>query len=140
MDNPSSYRPLCLLGCLGKLLEKVIENRLRRYLDESHGLNERQYGFRKGRSTIDALNILKTTVSTSRKKVDVLAMDIKNAFNSAPWSAIMDAMRKKDIPLYLQKILSSYLEDRVIIFESGGVTEIDVSSGVPQGSVLGPTL
>lgn len=140
LDNPSSYRPLCLLDCLGKLLEKVIDNRLRCYLDESDGLNEQQYGFRKGRSTVDALNCLKTTVSTSKKKVGVLAMDIKNAFNSAPWSAIMDAMEKKEVPSYLQKIISSYLEDRVIIFESGGVTEIDVTSGVPQGSVLGPTL
>lgn len=46
LDNLSSYRPLCLLDCLGKLFEKVIDNRLRRYLDESDGLNDRQYGYR----------------------------------------------------------------------------------------------
>ena len=140
LDEPSSYRPLCLLDCLGKLFEKVIDNRLRCYLDEAGGLDDRQFGFRKGKSTVDALNSLKSTVKSSDKKVGILTMDIKNAFNSASWSAILNAMRDKEVPTYLQRIISSYLENRVIIVEASGVTEIDVTSGVPQGSVLGPTL
>jgi len=61
-DKPleSSYRPLCLLDFLGKLFEKVLDNRLRQHRDTSDGLHDRQFGFRTGRSTIDALNVLRT--------------------------------------------------------------------------------
>jgi len=140
LDDPSSYRPLCLLDCLGKLFEKIIDNRLRTYFDESGCLADQQFGFRKGRSTIDVLNFLKTTVGTNKKKINILMMHIRNAFNSTPWSVIMDAMREKDVPTYIKRITSSYLENRTLIVEAGGVTQINVTSGVPQGSVLGPIL
>lgn len=130
------------MDCLGKLFEKVIDNRLRRHLDETEGMDDRQFGFRKGRSTIDALNTLKEIVNSNKnQKIGLLTMDIKNAFNSAPLAAILDAMWAKDTPVYLRRIVSSYLENRTIQFETNGATQtIDVSSGVPQGSVLGPTL
>lgn len=69
-------------------------------------------------------------------------MDIKNAFNSAPWDAITYAVHEKDVPVYLKRMISSYLDNRRLIIEAGeeGNTEIEVSCGVPQGSVLGPTL
>lgn len=67
LDEPSSYRPICLLDCLGKLLEKILDNRLRRFLEENSGLHDKQFGFRKGRSTIDALNTLKATIRPNRK-------------------------------------------------------------------------
>uniref|UniRef100_A0A2H8TIE5 Reverse transcriptase domain-containing protein n=1 Tax=Melanaphis sacchari TaxID=742174 RepID=A0A2H8TIE5_9HEMI len=140
LDAPSSYRPLCLLDCLGKLLEKVLDNRLRRFLDDNDGLHSRQFGFRKGHSTIDALNTLKATIAPNQK-VGILTLDIKNAFNSAPWAAISDALREKDVPVYLRHIIDSYLEDRTLIIEEGeSRIKIDVTCGVPQGSVIGPTL
>jgi len=140
LDQPSSYRPLCLLDCLGKLLEKVLDNRLRSFLDNSDGLHDRQFGFRKGRSTIDALNTLRETI-TPNKKIGILTLDISNAFNSAPWSAISKALHEKDVPVYLRHIIDSYLDDRTLSIdqETPGLS-IDVTCGVPQGSVIGPTL
>lgn len=140
LGDPSSYRPLCLLDCLGKLLEKIIDNRLREFLDTNDGLHDRQFGFRKGRSTIDALNTLKNTIKPNQK-IGILTLDIKNAFNSAPWNAIVDAVYEKEVPGYIQNIIGSYLENRTLIFgEDGKETKIDVTCGVPQGSVIGPTL
>lgn len=56
-NKPSSYRPLCLLDSIGKLFEKIIDNRLRNVLKDGkeNGLSENQFGFRKGRSTIHAI-------------------------------------------------------------------------------------
>lgn len=66
-----------------------------------------------------------------------MALDIKNAFNSASWMKIDEALDKMRAPAYLRKMIRSYLSNRSIIVEG---TEIAVTAGVPQGSVLGPLL
>jgi len=110
LSEPSSYRPLCLLDCLGKLLENILDTRLRCHLENTGSLDDRQFGFR-------------------RSKVGILTMDIKNAFNSAPWAAIMKAVQEKDVPEYLQQMVSSYLDNRRLQIETGeGTTEIEVFS------------
>lgn len=62
----------------------------------SGGLHHEQYGFRKGKSTIDALEKLRGIVKGNKRKVGVLTLDIQNAFNSAPWDAILDAYTRKE--------------------------------------------
>jgi len=137
---PFSYRPLCLLDCLGKLLEKIIDNHLREFLDTNDGLYDRQIGFRKECSTIDTLNTLKDTIKPNQK-VGILTLDIRNTFNSAPWKSITDAMYEKEIPGYIQNIIGRYLENRTLVFgEDRKEMKIDVTCGVPQVFVIGPTL
>lgn len=144
--EPSSYRPLCLLDCTGKLYEKILDNRLRDILDSSvdNGLSANQYGFRRGRSTLDALTEVCRTVDEAGAnfRVGLLTLDIRNAFNTAPWGRILAAMRTKDLPPYLCRIVDDYFSDRTLHFQIPGkaITTTNLSSGVPQGSVLGPTL
>ncbi|XP_064539656.1 uncharacterized protein LOC135429319 [Drosophila montana] len=59
-DDPSSYRPICLLDTLGKVLEKLICNRLQVAVDNNGGLSQSQFGFTKAKSTIDALEKVET--------------------------------------------------------------------------------
>jgi len=93
LDSPSSYRPLCLLDCAGKLIEKILDRRLRKHLEDGGWLDCKQFGFRKGRSTTDAVHELCKIVDSSGKAVvGILYLDVKNAFNSAPWDAILDAV------------------------------------------------
>jgi hypothetical protein len=56
-DGMRKFRPICLFDSLGKLYEKLIKNRLIKALDEKGGLSDDQYGFRKGRSTSDAIKL-----------------------------------------------------------------------------------
>lgn len=68
---------------------------------------------------------------------------MKNAFNSAPWEAILVAARAKKVPNNLIRLLESYLSERSITAAnlSGSINLTkSMSSGVPQGSVLGPDL
>ncbi|CAB0041311.1 unnamed protein product [Trichogramma brassicae] len=65
-DEPSSYRPLCMLDTAGKILERIICDRLEAFTERPGGLSERQYGFRKGRSTIDAID---DVISTAREAI-----------------------------------------------------------------------
>jgi len=117
LDQPSSYRPLCILDCPGKLLEKIIDNRLRNFLELNNGLDDRQFGFRKGRSATDAVHTLRGIVEANspRNKIGVLTLDIRNAFNSAPLEAILKALQEKSIPIYLCRIIGSYLDNRSLL-------------------------
>lgn len=140
-----AYRPLCLLNVLGKLFEQLIVARLKKEVEESGDLSEQQYGFREGRSTINALESVKATAEearqgpySSRQLCVLITVDVENAFNSAPWEGILKELRDRRISPYLYNIVASYFEDRMLIV--GNKSKMQITGGVPQGSVLGPTL
>ena len=148
-EEPSSYRPLCMLDTAGKIFERIIHQRIEVVVDPL--LADNQYGFRKGRSTLDAINLVVKTAKEAiagtrwrggKKKYCLVAtLDIKNAFNSANWDCIMQALQEKNVPGYLCEIVASYFTDRVLKYDTkGGPKEYDITGGVPQGSVLGPLL
>lgn len=144
-SNVAGYRPICLMGNIGKVYERLINQRLIEELDQGVGLHEEQYGFRKGRSTTDAIaRILKLadTVNTgpykSRRCCVLVTLDIRNAFNSAPWEGIIKALHRKGISAYLVRVIKAYLSQRTL--QVGEAGHLVMTCGVPQGSVLGPTL
>ena len=150
-DEPSSYRPICLLDTVGKILERIIYNRLGEYSEGARGLSESQYGFRKARSTIDAINhvveIARKATAGKRwkggaiKYCAILTLDVRNAFNSARWTCILEALRQMEVPAYILNIIRSYFSDRVLWYKTDtGFKTYNISGGVPQGSVLGPIL
>jgi hypothetical protein len=73
-----------------------------------------------------------------------VGIDIRNAFNSVKWSDIMDALAGWGVPQYLQNLFRSYFSGRTGTVHAncaeGGSLEIEISGGVPQGSVVGPLL
>lgn len=66
-----------------------------------------------------------------------MTIDIRNAFNTVRWDAIMKALEKMKVPPYLLRIIGSYLSEKFILVD-GETVEVD--GGVPQGSVLGSLL
>ncbi|CAB0039247.1 unnamed protein product [Trichogramma brassicae] len=89
-DAPSSYRPLCMLDTAGKILERIICRRLEGYTEAPDGLSDHQHGFRRGRSTVNAIESVTTAAREavggargSRKYCAVVTLDVRNAFNSA---------------------------------------------------------
>lgn len=144
-NDEDTYRPICLLNTTAKLLERMICNRLNEELEEKEVLHRCQFGFRKHRSTLDALNevlnivkIIKTKNCRHQGLSILITLDIKNAFNSAPWGKIIEALQRTKVSTYLINLIKSYLCDREIAAE-GGVSAT-VTRGVPQGSILGPVL
>ena len=110
-----------------------------------YGLSLRQYGFRKGRSTINAIadevDIAKKAKRENLKRKGFCALillDVRNPFNSISWELIMKALEKREIPKYLMKLLESYLNGRKVVYDTeDGPKESRVTAGVPQGLVLG---
>lgn len=142
---PQAYRPLCLLNETAKLYERLINKRLQEEIESNGGLSDTQYGFRKGRSTVDALTRVReiakfaNTGAFQRRDVCVLiTIDVKNAFNSTPWGRVIGTLQRKNIDVHLIEVIKSYFSDRRLLVGERGSMEI--TSGVPQGSVLGPTL
>lgn len=141
--SPGDYRPISILPAISKMWEYVIKGRIEEFLGTT-GLHTRQYGFRKGKSTLDALYKVNEIVEDARRRnllCAAVAFDIKNAFNTLPWKAVLEECRVRSVPPYLQKVLKNYLSERTIVVDKQmGEVEIPVYAGVPQGSVLGPLL
>ncbi|CAK1588832.1 unnamed protein product [Parnassius mnemosyne] len=144
-DSPSAYRPIVLLDEAGKLLERIIADRLVGHLcREGPDLDENQFGFRRGRSTIDAITRVRALAEETVSRGGVVlavSLDISNAFNTLPWSCIREALNYHRVPPYLRRIIGAYLEERCITYWGrDGAGRRVMSCGVPQGSVLGPLL
>lgn len=101
-------------------------------------LSERQYGFREGRSTLSALETVGKWMEEASAKWSILvALDVRNAFNTASWRGIVETLVNLEVSPYLVDITRNYLRYRRIHTRRNRVS---LSAGVSQGSVLGPVL
>lgn len=145
----SSYRPLCMLDTAGKLMEKLLRGRLNDAITEAGGLAQRQYGFRPGRSTVDAVRDVVATVQEawkgnqrSKNLALLVTLDVKNAFNSLRWVDVLQALENRfNIPAYLLRVIRNYLKQRTLIYDTvEGPRSREVTAGAAQGSILGSDL
>lgn len=144
-DEPSGYRPIVLLDEAGKMLERIIAARLVNHLEMiGPDLAPNQFGFRRGRSTLDAISCVRDLSEQACSSGGVLlavSLDIANAFNTLPWSTILEGMRYHRVPSYLFRLVGDYLSVREVVFPTKNGTGCSpMTRGVPQGSVLGPLL
>lgn len=141
-QDANSYRPLTLLPVMGKIYEKVINRRIIVSLESKGRLHPRQYGFRPGRSTEDAIiDVLQTVDNAPEKYVIGIFIDIKGAFDHAWWAKIILQLKEYGIHGSELEVLKDYFRNRYAILKFRGVkAEKRLSMGCPQGSVLGPTL
>ena len=144
--NPQNYRPIALLDNIGKLFEKIINSRLRNYLEENNLYNFQQYGFRQGKSTTHVTNMIHECVkqnSAQGFKSAILSKDVQKAFDTV-WhpGLIWKIHNKFNLPMPLKKLLTSFLNDRSVKIkhENHLSNSFTPSAGVPQGSALSPTL
>lgn len=148
-EVPSSYRPLCMLDTAGKVLEKLLRPRLRAAIEAAGDLSPKQYGFRVGRSTMNAITEVIEAVKRaedhnhfSRRIVLLVTLDVKNAFNCAKWSDMLRALGDTfQVPSYLLRMIGDYLKNRSLVYETKeGQRNKAVTAGAAQGSILGPDL
>ncbi|GIY66251.1 reverse transcriptase domain-containing protein [Caerostris darwini] len=85
LNHPQDVRPICILPCLGKVFDKFINERLSYILKIKHLLNDLQFGFRKKRSTINALQRIKNFLHNAQEKnplTCLISIDMADVFNS----------------------------------------------------------
>ena len=143
--NPINYRPISLLETPGKLLEKVILNRLNAYLVDNNIISYRQHGFRANRGTTTAIASSYEKIANSlsdKHQVVIVLRDVSKAFDKVWHCGLKYKILQIGLPPILEKTLCTFLDNRKANISFGkelGHT-INILSGVPQGSVLSPTL
>ena len=146
-SNPSSYRPISLLSCLGKLFERIIATRLLNYFENSDLFNLFQAGFRPNLSTVTHLLSLSEDIySNFNKKCSTFALflDVEKAFDAVWHNGLRFKLRSPcyNLPPRIVRLLSNFLTDRLVFTEINGFRSSAYTplAGVPQGSVLSPIL
>ena len=142
---PENYRPISITSQVGKLLEKIIRNAVMTHLFKNNRLSEHQHGFCNGRSCmtnlIEALDNI-TDMLDNGVPVDEVFLDFRKAFDKVSHERLLTKAESMGLCGNLLTWISSFLADRkqrVKVNESFSKW-VDVFSGVPQGSVLGPIL
>ena len=143
--DPGNYRPIASIPFISKIFEKSINSRLVNFFDRNSLFTDVQFGFRKGKSTFDALLKLVNEIYdslNSRNHMLSIFVDLKKAFDTVSHPILVKKLEKygvRGIPLDL---IHSFLSNRQQFVKIGDCTSrtIHNSLGVPQGSNLGPTL
>lgn len=144
-DNPDNFRPISLLPIIGKIFEKLLKGQIEAYVSGANLLHCKQYGFRKGRSTTDAVDSLLCGVREcfeSDRYFGSLFCDLTKAFDCVPHNLLLTKLKYYGFDRVSIQLLASYLSNREQLVSIGGKNSglQCVKYGVPQGSILGPLL
>ena len=146
-DKLSNYRPIANLPFMSKVLERCIFTRLSNYATACNILSPNQFGFRKGKSTQDAILLLTEEIYNSFNEDDGsfcinIFIDFQKCFDTIDHVLLINKMRLYGIDGAALCLLESYLSERSQSVRIGNVisSSCPVSRGVPQGSILGPLL
>ena len=131
---------------MGKIFGKIIDSKLKQFLDENHIIRESQHGFRSKRGTSTLLANLYERISREKddKKtlITLVHRDVTKAFDKLHKDSLIYKLSKLGLPDPLLRVLSSFLNNRTaqvkINDKLGNI--FNLLSGVPQGDILSPTL
>jgi hypothetical protein len=141
----TNYRPISLLPAISKIFEKVIYNQLYAFFQNESLFYSSQYGFRKKHSTeLAALEIVDRLITKMDKQETPLNiyLDLSKAFDTIDHKILKNKLEYYGIEGISLNLFSSYLNNRkqYVEFENTDSQVLDITTGVPQGSILGPLL
>jgi hypothetical protein len=142
---PDNYRPISLLSCFSKILEKVVGQRLTSFLESNNILSPSQYGFRKNHSTLHPMVHLMNFASESlNKKETAIAIfcNLRKAFDTVNHSVLFRKLHMIGIRgVELEWFKNNLSDCKQFVFLDGKSSSLlEILLGVPQGSILGPIL
>jgi len=141
IQDCNNFRGIKLLSHTMKLWERVIKRRLRKNVS----ISENQFSFMPGRSTTEAIYLLRKLMGLYRdRKVDLhmVFIDLEKAYDRVPREVLWSCLEEKGVlPWYIRVIKDMYEGDRTSVRMLGGVTnDFFIGRGLHQGSALNPFL
>ena len=142
---PGNYRPICLQSCVAKLFNKIIDNRIRLWLQNHSPLREEQFGFVHKTGTTDAVFVLHNGLAADIDEgLDVIVgfVDFSAAFDSVEHEILLKVLSDRGLPFTLLKLIKNMYEDCSATIKINGKQSapFPIQKGVKQGDPLSPIL
>ena len=141
----SSYRPVAILSTVSKLVERNAQQQLLSYLEETKQMNNSNHAYRSALSTTTTLAEILDEIfqgAEERKKTSILLVDQSSAFDTVEHRILLRKLKAYNVGEDALEWIENYLSNRSqFVAIGGGVSRMtQVTTGVPQGSVIGPLL
>lgn len=142
--HKESYRPISLTCCMCKLMEKIINNRLKWYLESNNVISPFQHGFRQFHSTVDSLATIENCICEAfinKQHLVAVALDMEKAYDMLWKHRIIKILRKHQVVGNMLNFAKNYLKNRSVrVRVNGHLSEkYKIENGVPQGGVISVT-
>ena len=145
-STAKSYHPVSLLSVVSKVFEKCIYNRIVDHQGKCGLFSDFQYGFRSSQLTADLLTVVSDGTAWAFNRPEAtgaaVALDISKAFDRVWHAGLLHKLKSYGISGQIFGLISSFLSNRWlrVVLDGKSSQEYPVNAGVPQGSIIGPTL
>ena len=145
INNLNSYRPISILPVISKIFEKVVYNQVYEYFSKNNLFYSSQYGFREQHSTelaaAELVDRIYKSLDNNKNPITIFC-DLSKAFDTLDHNILIHKLQFYGFSDIALKWFSNYLSNReqFVVLDKTSSSLSSVTTGVPQGSILGPLL